>query len=307
MHSAFYHLLVIQQQQSNDELALHRAIALAEQYGSRVTVFQSFYKRLQPIHHNSVSADNELAGFIGQFRQDILQRAGRLTAKELQLDVVVSWRESEKHAISQLIEQRDISMVITPQHCKRNLLPLLANSLEHYLISDCELPVWLVKPGQINAEINVLACLDLEDNPGNNSQMNEVILDISGELSHNEQQLHVINCYSAQHCTMSLPYSSQSGFEPLPDIAKQHSDKLQHVTRRCGIPADCLHLQDGLPDDEIPKTVQSLHSQLAIIGNNHMHDISSALLGDTAHYLSQHMPCDVLVIKPTPGFAAAGR
>jgi universal stress protein E len=97
---------------------------------------------------------------------------------------------------------------------------------------------------------------------------------------------------------MSLPYNDSSGFAPLPDIAQQHSDKLKSYIRLHQLAPDCVHLNEGLPDDEIPKTVEALHSQLAIIGNNHMHDISSALLGDTAHYLSEHMPCDVLVVKP---------
>lgn len=307
MNSAFNHLLVVLPHHSENNLALSRAIMLAEQHQSKITVFTSFYKQLQSTHYDSGAAEDDLAEFVKQQQQHIRQLVIDLTTSDIEPEIVISWRENEKRAIARLIQQSDISMIINQQQSRRGLLSLFSTGLEHYLISDCELPVWQVKPGTDGAEMNILACLDVDNQPGDLT-LNHAILDIGNELScHAAQELHIINCYCSENFSMSLPYSDSSGFAPLPDIAQQHSDKLQSYILRHKLPPHCVHLNEGLPDDEIPGTVQRLHSRLAIIGNSHMHEISSALLGDTAHYLSEHMPCDVLVVKPlTTAAVAAG-
>jgi|GEM_PF-1362938 nucleotide-binding universal stress UspA family protein len=298
MNSIFNHLLVIQPDNCNDNVALNRAIALAEQHQSKVTVFKSFYKQLHSAHYDTSVADDDLTTFVQQQQQDIWQQVSRLTGSDIKPDIVISWRENEKRAIARLIAQSNISMVINQQQSRRSLLSLFSTGLEHYLISDCELPVWLVKAGTNATEMNILACLDVDNQP-RDITLNNAILDIGNALScYSEHELHVINCYCSDNFTMSLPYNESSGFVPLPDVAQQHQHKLQSYIHSHQLPPHCVHLNEGLPDDEIPRTVTELHSQLAIIGNSHMHDISSALLGDTAHYLSEHTPCDVLVVKP---------
>lgn len=299
MKQAFKHLVVVQQNAPEDTLALARAIMLAEQHQSQITIFKSFYRQLHKRYVDQQQADDDLALFVKQQQQIICQQVRDVSSTNIEFDIVISWREAEKPALARLISHSDISMVIKLQQRQRGLLAVLHTGLEHYLISDCTLPVWLVKPGQAEQEMNILACLDIDGDLSNSRLINDAILDIGNELvSHVGDQLHIINCYCNDNYSMSLPYDGQKGFLPLPDIATEHQQKLQPYLEQYGLPTASLHLNEGLPDDEIPRTVTELHSQLAIIGNSHMHNISSALLGDTAHYLSEHTPCDVLVIKP---------
>lgn len=298
MKQAFKHLLVVQQDLPEDTLALARAIRLAEQHQSQITIFKSFYRQLHKRYLNQQQVDDDLALFVKQQQHIICQQICAVSNTGIEFDIVISWREAEQPALARLINHSDISMVIKLQR-QRGLLAVLHTGLEHYLISDCPLPVWLVKPGHAEQEMNILACLDIDGDLNKDNQINHAILDIGNELVSNvSDQLHVINCYSNDNFSMSLPYDEQKGFLPLPDTASEHQQKLQPYLKEYQLPTTRLHLLEGLPDDEIPRTVTELGSQLAIIGNSHMHDFSSALLGDTAHYLSEHTPCDVLVIKP---------
>ena len=301
MKQAFNHLLVIQQQGVDDSEALSRALQLALQHNSRITVFKSFYQHLQKRPYDNPQADDDLAVFVRQQQQAICAQIDAQTAQRIDLDLIISWREAEKPAIARLLQHSDISMVITLQRKPQRLLGLLPLGLEHYLISDCPLPVWLVKPATAEQEMTILACLDVDSELPGNSLINTAILELGQQLATTAaDQLHVINCYCNDNYSMSLPYDERQGFIPLPDIAAQHQQKLQPYLSQHRLPAHCLHLSEGLPDDEIPRAATSLHSQLAIIGNNHMHSFGSAILGDTAHYLTEHTPCDVLVVKPSP-------
>jgi universal stress protein E len=303
MNRAFQHLLVVQQYNQDDELALQRAIMLAEQHQSRLTIFKSFHKYPAAIHADSLNSPDAKQAFIGQQQQLIHQQVDKLTKHNLALNIIISWQDNDRQALEKLTQQTDISMIIKLQYQRRGLLSFLPDWLEHYLISDCELPVWLVKASSAVKDMHILACVDIDSERSSNQRLNDAILALGTEISqHNTEQLQVINCYCNDDVSMSLPYHSDIGFEPLPDAAGQHTAKLQPYLEQHHLRPEQLHLSEGLVDDEVPKAVYKLHSDLAIIGNNHMYTLSSALLTDTAHYLSTHTPCDVLVVKPQASY-----
>lgn len=297
MEQAFQHLLVVQQH--DDALALQRAITLAEQHQSRITVFKSFYKNLPPAMAGRSATAQQLEQFVRQQQQQIQQQVDTLSKHNLALNVVISWQHNERQALQQLTQQSDISMIIATQQHRHGVMALLPDRFEHYLINDCDLPVWLVKQHKAAADMQILACVDVDSELSSNAQLNDKILDIGNQLcQHQADKLQVINCYCNDDLTMSLPYDSAQGFAPLPDASGQHSARLQPYLTQHQLEQTQLYLSEGLVDDEIPKAAKQLKSDVAIIGNNHMHSLSSALLGDTAHYLTAHTPCDVLIVKP---------
>lgn len=295
------HLLVIQQNNATDLLALSRAITLAEQHQSKLTIFKSFYRKLPHDKFYQAANQAKLTEFLKQQQQLIQQQIANLSDKKLAIDIVFSWLEHEKLAIHRLSQARDITLIIKQQQPRLSWLPSLTPWLEHYLINDIELPVWLVKPNTGDGEKNILACLNLEHQQTSNTAMNHEILNIGSQLNPQDTKpLHVLSCYCPDDISMSFPYDNEQGFKPLSNVAQRHNDLLQQYLERHHLPVEQLHINEGLPDDVIPETALQLHSRLAIIGNYHLHDASSLLLGNTAHYLSQHTPCDVLIVKPQP-------
>lgn len=291
MKHTFRHLLVVLQNQADDEQVLTRAISLAKQHQSKLTLFCSWYKK-QP--------QPDLAQQAAHYRRQLLKQISeaRLPAERGASKIIIDWQQPARQAIDQLLQQQSISLIIKQQQPKRSMLSWLIPDIEHYLISSCELPVWLVKPSTAATELSILACLDVDGSARQQHQLNDTILSIGEQLvQQHSKQLHVLNCYQADDYSMSLPYDSNHGFAPLPDIQQQHTAKLSPYLTAHQLAADTVHLSEGLPDDEIPKAVQNYQCQLAIIGNSHLNSISSMLFGDTAHYLSRHTPCDVLIIK----------
>ncbi|WP_290620268.1 MULTISPECIES: universal stress protein [unclassified Arsukibacterium] len=288
MKQVFQHLLVILQNQPDDLMVLNRALNLAQQYQSKVTFFCSMYQS------RSLANINEQAA---QYQQK-LQQLSRDKSLAKCPAIEICWQQPARKRIEQLLADSDISLIIKRLQPKRSLLSWLVPDLEHYFISDCTLPVWLVKQACANTELSILACLDLDNSSSQQHNLNNSILTIGEQIvQQHSQHLHVLNCYQADDYSISLPYDSNHGFAPLPDIQQQHSAKLSPYLAKYQLTTEAVHLSEGLPDDEIPKAVQNYQCQLAIIGNSHTHHFSSVLFGDTAHYLSRHTPCDVLVVK----------
>lgn len=289
MKQVFQHLLVVLQNQPDDALVLSRALNLAQQYQSKVTLFCSMYQSRSLVNISELSA---------QYRQQLLQQ---ITADNMLIQspvIDICWQQPARQKIEQLLADTDVSLIIKRLQPKRSLLSWLVPDLEHYFISDCTLPVWLVKLACANNELNILACLDLDDSSAQQHSLNNSILSIGEQIvQQDSQHLHVLNCYQADDYSISLPYDNNNGFAPLPDIQQQHADKLIPYIEAHRLTADIIHLSEGMPDDEVPKAVQNYQCQLAIIGNSQPHSFSSVLFGDTAHYLTQHMPCDVLIVK----------
>ncbi|WP_213999239.1 universal stress protein [Arsukibacterium sp.] len=289
MKQVFKHLLVVLQNQPDDKLVLSRALTLAKQYQSKVTLFCSMYQSRGQANISEQAA---------QYQQQLLQHIAATQPLTLTPVIDICWQQPARQKIEQLLAASDVSLIIKFLRPKRSLLSWFIPDLEHYFISDCTLPVWLVKQASANAELNILACLDLDDNSTQQHRLNHSILTIGEQIVQQDNlHLHVLNCYQADDYSMSLPYDSNHGFAPLPDIQQQHTRKLAPYIAAHDLPADVIHLSEGLPDNEVPKAVQHYQCQLAIIGNSHLHDLSSVLFGDTTHYLSRHTPCDVLVVK----------
>ncbi len=288
MKQVFQHLLVVLDNHADDQLVLNRALNLAQQYHSKVTLFCSMYQ------HRSLA---DIAAQAAQYQQK-LQQLVQSRLPEQRPAIEICWQQPARKRIEQLLADNDVSLVIKQLQPKRSLLSWLVPDLEHYFISDCSLPVWLVKQASAHTELSILACLDLADNSEQQHNLNHDILTIGEQIvQQDSQQLHVLNCYQADDYSMSLPYDSDLGFAPLPDIQQQHAAKLTPYIDAHPLPAEVIHLSEGLPDDEVPKAVQNYQCQLAIIGNAHQHEFSSVLFGNTAQYLSRHTPCDVLIMK----------
>ena len=104
---------------------------------------------------------------------------------------------------------------------------------------------------------------------------------------------------------MDLRYDAAHGFKKHTDEAAQHQLMLQSYLLADTLPPYQLHVKEGCPDNEVPLVAEQLQAGLTLIGNNHCHSRLAALLGNTAHYLCQQTPTDMLVVKP--GTIISGR
>lgn len=296
MNMSFSHILVILQHSSLDDLVLKRAIEFAKNNHCTLTIFSPLDKQ-QPLSYENSHLHHTEQRLLLQ-REQLADTARSLGANGLKINIIVSADQTVKTAIAHLLTLTDINLIISAHQMKKSMRELFSGNLESFLISECELPVWLVKADTDERERKILACIDVDDDSAINTGLNRSILAISKQLSPQlASQLHIINCYDGSPLSMSLPYNADTGFEH-DNHDLLHSEKMLSYLSSSQIDKDAIHVSAGLPDDEIPKTVQDLKACLTIIGNSHMHGFIARIFGDTAHYLTSVIPSDILVVKP---------
>ena len=300
MKNTFNHLLVIEDIHCSEHQALARAVAFAEKKHSAITVFKSYYKQMHTI---GTELPDDMADFVMQQQQEICQHISALTDQDVSLNIVISWLEPVKYAVRRLIEQSNISLVLKA-HSKRHVFDLFNGNLDHFLMNDLEVPVWLVKPQSQQPELNVLACLDLDQADAAHQALNDKILQTGQQLVPALQSsLQVVNCCGGESVSVRIDYDADTGFKQVVSPEQQNREKLLPYLKKNHLSLDCSQVRVGLPDDEIPRAVEEFQAHLTIIGNQHLRSKLSLLWLNTAHYLARHIPCDVLVVK-LPGIQA---
>lgn len=239
-----------------------------------------------------------MADFVMQQQQEICLQISALTDQDVSLNIVISWLEPVKYAVRRLIEQTNISLVLKTQS-KRHVFDLFNGSVDHFLIHDLEVPVWLVKPQPRQAELNVLACLDLDQDNTAHQHLNDKILQTGQQLVPAlKSSLKVINCCGGESISVQIHYDADTGFKQTVSPAQRNREKLMPYLKNNHLSSSCSQVRIGLPDDEIPRAAVELHANLVIIGNQHLHSRLSMFWFNTTQYLARHTPCDVMVVKP---------
>jgi len=298
MNSIFKHILVIESADDASDFALQRAVSVARQNKASITVFKSFYNAVHDKNFNSGLPD-DLSLFVLQQQRLICEKFNRLTEQDLALNIIISWQKPAVKSIAKIIADDDISLVIKRFHKENNLLDFFTLTVDRYLTRCCELPVWLVKNCPQSSEYKILACLDIDDDTESNQALNHTILDATEQLvPMKSAELHILDCYYGESTSIAINYDVDGGFREDVSVKRQHLDTINRYVAAHASVDGIIHLNESMPDDDIPHTANVLDVGLTIIGNCKHDNFFNRALGDTTQVLTDNIPSDILVIKP---------
>ena len=194
-------------------------------------------------------------------------------------------------------------LVLKDTHYHSAISRTLFTNTDWLLIRDCPAPLWLVRSGPLEKPV-ILASVDPlneHDKPGS---LDESILDESAMLANAlEGTLHVYHGYDA---TPQIARVGAFAAAPVPvpveDIearvraehAKAFSELIEH---RKLAPQNC-HLLSGGPASMLPPLARKLNAQLVVMGALARGRMKQAVVGSTAERVLDHLPGDVLIVKP---------
>ncbi|GAB5379585.1 MAG: universal stress protein UspE [Aliiglaciecola sp.] len=294
---AFSHILVVLNYNEDATVPLARATRLCKAFDAKMTVFVSSYKIINGSSFDDI--EDDLTQFVNQ-RQDIInQQLAKWEASDFLNRIIISWQQKPSKAVSQLIANTDFDLVLKAPYQQSEFKHLFRSGLDKYFVSECPLPVWLVKPRLWDDSFEVLACVDMGDDDHDNRMLNKKILAESDCLSQALQaQMHVVDCFYGEIGTMRIDYNSKRGFKREASIQQQHVEKLKLYINEYALSEDVLHFVEGMPDHALPDKAADINAEVAVIGNNEDTNVMDRIFGDTAVELAKAMPCDLLVIKP---------
>lgn len=295
--SPFKHILVVLDYGQGITVPLARASLLCKLFSAKMSVFFSFNKAI----FSSKSSDlpDDLGLLVKDQREAILKVLEEADYKAAVEDLIFSWKHKPSIAIAALIENTAIDLVLKAPHQQSDFKKLFRSGLDRYFVSDCPLPLWMVKPRTWDDNIEVLACVDMSDEDFDTHKLNKEILSVSDLLSSTmNAQMHVVDCYYGDIGSLRIDYNSRRGFKREASIKEKHIAKLKLYIGEYSLAEDNLHFEEGIPDDSLPNKAAALNAEVAVIGNNE-DNYMDRLLGDTAVALTEAMPCDILVLKPS--------
>ncbi|MGQ8364248.1 universal stress protein [Glaciecola sp. 1036] len=292
----FQHILVVLDASEDFAIPLTRASQMCKLMDAKMSVLISCFAVLSV--KNKSALNDDLGDMVDQLREDVKEQLEQLKTVELLDKTFLSWQEKTSLATQRLIEDRKFDLVIKAPVQQGEFKKLFRSGLDKYFVSDCPLPVWMIKPREWDQDIQVMACIDMADKAHENVLMNKHILSISDRLTGLlGGHMHVTDCFYGEIGSMRVDYNSKRGFKRQASVKEQHLEQLKSYIHDYSLMDDQLHFEEGIPDDVIPSRAAALGAELVVIGNNEDSNIFDRIMGDTAVTLTQAMPCDILILK----------
>lgn len=193
--------------------------------------------------------------------------------------------------------------VVKDTHHHTALARTLFTNTDWHLIRDCPAPLWLVRDGEL-AQPLILAAVDPLHEHDKPASLDARILDLAADLAQAlDGSLHAYHGYDA---TPSIARAGAFTLSPTPvpvgDITAQlrdeHAAAFAELTAERGLDERHCHLLAGAAVEMLPALARKLQAGLVVMGGVARGRLKHAAVGSTAERVLDHLPGDVLVIKP---------
>ncbi len=253
---------------TEDQLALNRALKIAEHEGSKVHVYAC-------IHDDTSPESGQEAGVAMQ--KAILESAVAAARENgIEVSTEVEWAKDWYSALVEAVKRCDPGLVLKSSQRHTKGQRRLKKTSDWVLIRESTCPVMLVKTEMRPGPRKVLAALDIaSENKEAYGELNEKILKFCERYSEiGDVDVHFINAHK------DLPTRPDRGT----------------LIRVCGVDRDHVHIKMGDPDRVIVKKAKKLDANLVVIGNSARSGLSALMKSNTAEKVLDKLKCDLLAL-----------
>jgi universal stress protein E len=278
--------------------AVAKAARLARACGAHLELFHSI--RASIWANNSKAYEAALQDLHQTQRQQYLQRLGRIAARLRLHDITVSTAVEYDYPPHEAIIRRaraiDADLVVAGRSNGNGLLQLT----DWELLRRCPVPVLLVKRSGPYRHPNVLAAVDPCHAHSKPEDLDQEILGAAQQIAHSLQgKLHVVHAYPPIVLGAAAASVNDSVAARLDGIAAADARTAFHrLIAGQDIPAARSHLVGNLPVPAINLVARKVHAQILVMGALSRTGLKRLIIGNTAERLLDHVPCDILIVKP---------
>jgi universal stress protein E len=284
--------------------ALGKAAQLARATGAELVLFEALTTA------PSVDSDTIEVGHLREAerrtRESGLTRlerhAQRLRRVGIKVSVSAEWDYPAHEAVIRAAVRAGADLIVAERHAGRHLAAGLLRLTDWELLRLAPLPVLLVKRSGRYRRPRVLAAVDPDRRYAKPAQLDREILE-AGTLFARALKgtLHAVHAYSPLPLTAYThgTLSQEIVVDMQRRSARAAAEKLERLAAPAGIPVRRRHLIARHPSDAIPQAAAATHSAIVVMGALARSGLKRLLIGNTAEQVLDHLPCDLLVIKPS--------
>lgn len=286
----------------SQQKSLDRAIELAEKCDAKITAFLCIYDfSYEMTSMLSTEARNQvrhalLDDKVGWLNDIIHQYESKIATS---LEIRVVWHNRPYEAIIHEVLSNHHDLIVKGTQDHDTLQSVIFTPTDWHLLRKAPVSVLLVKDhdwpenGQILAAINVGS--EQECHISLNQRITQSAQNMATLLHSN---VHLVNSYpgTPTNVLMEVPNFDPDIYNET--LKQHHKNSMRDHAMEFYISDKACHLQEGLPEDVIPKVAAAIDAELVIIGTIGRQGISAALIGNTAEHIIDMLNCDVLALKP---------
>lgn len=298
----YNNILVIVDHRQQEHHALSRAVEIANNYGSKLTLVISVDQPVNDLlKHLSQSEVAKVEAHINeQHLAELENLAKPLRENHLEVSTEVIWDTNFHHGIITFSKKHSFDLIVKTAHYHNQIQKLLMTPSDWHLMRESGTNVLLVKQGRWPDKSNILGAIDINAKDQSHSLLNENIIQHCVSLAEKfDVQPHIINVFpwpliekrQLQHLF------DEDGFYK--EGKELHAKALKDYVSDFPIADNQLHLAEGVSTEEaIPEIVKATQSHLLVIGTVGRKGVSGTVIGNTAEKILDSLNCEVLALQP---------
>lgn len=233
--------------------------------------------------------------------------AAPLRAEGLQVQVETRWGKPLHRMILARVEELKPDLLFKAATHSHGLLERLRLSNTCWqLLRHCPVPLWLVHPGQWRGQ-RLCAALDPLHSADKPAHLDHRLIATARELAERLQlDAHYLHCYAPLPRSLVFDAELVATYDAYVERgSRQHRQAFEQLLAPYAIPASHRHLEQGYPEEVIPRFVRDRQVDLLLMGAVARGHLDNALIGNTAERVLEALECDLLVLRPQPGESSA--
>ena len=286
--------------------AMQRAAWLAGKTGAELELFICYYNEYLSGDRlfDSPSLEKARQEIIGSHEQHLEKLAAPIRDAGVSVNTSAVWDHPLYEGIVRHAAATGADIVFKDTHHHSAVSRALLTNTDWNLIRACAVPLWLVKPQKTADKPVFVAAIDPLNEHDKPAALDDEILGLSKKLAgatggevrafHSyDPRIAVATATANAYIPVSLPFDEIES-----QMREQHEKRFNEVVDFHGIDKDKAHLVAGLTHEELPELAGEVSADVVVMGAVSRNRWKRLFIGATAERTLEHLPCDLLIVKP---------
>jgi universal stress protein E len=227
--------------------------------------------------------------------------AGRLASSGIAADWAVDWDFPAYEAVIRAAQRFNADLVVADRHLTSHRFSWLLHFTDFELLRLATVPVLLVKSPKRYRRPRILAAVDPSHAFSKPIKLDREILGCATVVARAlHGRLHAVNAFDPLPIGklptgLALAEAAQTIEVAAEKLARQTLDR---TLRGANIPQSRRHMVARHPIDAIESVTREIDADVVVMGAISRSGLKRLAVGNTAERVLDHLPCDVLIVKP---------
>lgn len=290
-----------------DQPAIQRAAWLANQTGASLELLICYYNEylVGDMLFDSISLEKARKEVDEGFANRLEEIAKPLRADGIIVNASAVWDHPLYEGIVRHAVKTKCDIVLKDTHHHSVISRSILTNTDWNLIRNCPIPLWLVKPVDFPDSPTFVAAVDPMHEHDKPAVLDDEVLRIGEIIATGVGgDLHAFHAYDPRIAMTTttpdifVPPASLPFDEIAEVMRSRHKKRFERLISYYDIEDDKAHLKEGLTHEELSRFAEELGASVVVMGTISRNRLKRLFVGATAERVLEHLPCDLLVVKP---------